>query len=326
MPQRRPNVLLITADDMNWNATGAFGADTPGYVPGVTPHIDRLAGEGLVLHRAHVTVAICQPSRQAMMTGRYPHNSRALGFDPIDPSVPTLQERLHDAGYLNSTRTPWLVRWPGVVGAGRTNTTDFVGGIDFAPTIAEVCGLDPLTDIDGRSFAGLLRDGAPHRDHLVTHINTIASGRSYPMRAVHTDRFGYIFSAWSDGRTEYRNESMHGLTWNAMTAASGGDSAVAARCEMFTRRVPEELYDFDADSDALRNLIDDPACAEAKGELRRLLRAEMQRSSDPCLAAFEAHASADDGRFGSGDPARGSVPPGAAGCGSPLGAAAVPKD
>jgi N-sulfoglucosamine sulfohydrolase len=192
--------------------------------------------------------------------------------------------------YLNSTRTPWLVRWPGVVGPGRAETERFVNGIDFAPTIAEVCGLEPLADIDGRSFAALLQDAdAPGRDHLVTHINTIASKRSYPMRAVHTARFGYIFNAWSDGQTEFRNESMAGLTWPAMRqAGDAGDRQVAARVQMFRHRVPEELYDYDADPHALSNLADDPTFASAKQRLRQLLLEELRRSGDPLTEPFTA--------------------------------------
>jgi N-sulfoglucosamine sulfohydrolase len=67
---RPPNILLITVDDMNWDTPGCFGGPA-----GVTPHIDRLAAEGLRFERAHVALAICQPSRQALMTGRYPHNA-----------------------------------------------------------------------------------------------------------------------------------------------------------------------------------------------------------------------------------------------------------
>jgi len=95
-PGKRPNILLITADDMNWNAPGCFGGRTA-----ITPNIDRLASEGMRFEHAHVTIAVCQPSRSALMTGRYPHRNGAEGFEPIDVTVPTLQEQLHEAGYLN---------------------------------------------------------------------------------------------------------------------------------------------------------------------------------------------------------------------------------
>ena len=48
-----PNILLITVDDMNWDAVGAFGCP----VPGTTPNIDRLASEGICFDQGHVTIA-----------------------------------------------------------------------------------------------------------------------------------------------------------------------------------------------------------------------------------------------------------------------------
>ena len=92
------NILLITADDLNYNSVGAYGCT----VPDITPNIDRLASEGVRFTEAYMNIAICQPSRQSMMTGRYPHRNGAMGFEPIDRSVPTLQEQLRSAGYLNA--------------------------------------------------------------------------------------------------------------------------------------------------------------------------------------------------------------------------------
>ncbi len=91
----RLNVLLITADDLNYDSLGFTGSK----VPAVSPNIDRLSGEGMRFEKAHVTVAVCQPSRSVMMTGRYPHRSGALGFQPITADVPTLSGVLHDAGW-----------------------------------------------------------------------------------------------------------------------------------------------------------------------------------------------------------------------------------
>jgi N-sulfoglucosamine sulfohydrolase len=94
----RPNVLLITADDMNWDSLGCFGNK----LKGVSPHLDKLAAEGVRFEHAYVTIAICQPCRASIMTARYPHGSGALGFDKINPSVPTLPEALREAGYYTA--------------------------------------------------------------------------------------------------------------------------------------------------------------------------------------------------------------------------------
>ena len=90
------NVLLLTADDLSRGSVGAFG----GRLEGATPNLDALAREGMRFWHAHVAVAICQPCRATIMTGRYPPRNGALGFDPIRAGVPTLPETLRAAGYL----------------------------------------------------------------------------------------------------------------------------------------------------------------------------------------------------------------------------------
>ena len=93
----RPNLLFITVDDMHWDSVGAFGCK----VEGITPNMDGLAAEGMTFQRAHVTIAVCQPTRAVWMTGRYPHRNGALGFDPISKKVPSLPEALKKGGYHN---------------------------------------------------------------------------------------------------------------------------------------------------------------------------------------------------------------------------------
>lgn len=93
----RPNILVVTADDLAYNSVGAFGCK----VPGITPNIDKLAEQGLRFTHAHANTAVCQPCRQSWMTGRFPHNNGAEGFEPIDRDVPTLPEQLRSQGYVN---------------------------------------------------------------------------------------------------------------------------------------------------------------------------------------------------------------------------------
>jgi hypothetical protein len=91
-----PTIVLITADDMNWDAVGAFGCPTAG----TTPNLDRLASEGVRFQHAHVTIAVCQPSRNTLMTGRYPHRCGGEGFFTLRlPGIPTLPDLLRQGGY-----------------------------------------------------------------------------------------------------------------------------------------------------------------------------------------------------------------------------------
>ena len=454
------NVLFITLDDMNRDSVGVFGSR----VADTTPNIDRLAYEGLRFEHGHVTVAICMPTRAVWMTGRYPHNSGALGFDHINPGVPTLPETLKQNGFMtgilgktehvipsrgqafdysrdrkqlmngrskdlygqftaeflakskeakkpfffmvnthdphrpfdtrkpaaqrkveppkqvtnkkgrkqltygdfpapsriyqldeivvpgflpdlpnireeiaqyyssvrraddvvgrvlaelkkagledntlvmlksdhgipvpfaktnvwrHSTLTPWIVRWPGVVKPDAHDTDHSVAGVDFAATILDALGLKPMNGMDGRSFLPVLKGGKQaDRDYVYTHINTIASKKSYPMRSLQGKRYALIWNGWSNGETNFRNESLSGLTWKAMVKAAENDDAIARRVKFYSKRVTWEFYNYAKDPDALTNLIDHPEMQARIVEYKNLLAAKMKEAGDPQLDAY----------------------------------------
>jgi N-sulfoglucosamine sulfohydrolase len=93
-----PNVLFFTADDMNFDSSGVFG----GPIEDLTPNIDSLASQGMRFAHAYSTVAVCQPVRQTMLCGLYPHRSGSMGFFPVHGEVRTLNQELQKAGYLIS--------------------------------------------------------------------------------------------------------------------------------------------------------------------------------------------------------------------------------
>ena len=66
-PAGRPNVVLILVDDLGWVDLGCYGSR---YYE--TPHIDRLAREGVRFVQGYAACAVCSPTRAAVMTGRYP--------------------------------------------------------------------------------------------------------------------------------------------------------------------------------------------------------------------------------------------------------------
>ena len=449
------NVLFITLDDMNRDSVGVYGSK----VQGTTPNIDKLAGEGLRFEHGHVSIAICMPTRAVWMTGRYPHNSGALGFTKIKPGVPTLPETLLENGFMtgilgktehvvpsrknafeyrrdrsemangrseelygkfaaeflaqvkrddkpfflmvnahdphrpfdnrkpadqrklteepsegtsddkknkrkrtdypapsriyqpneivipgflpdlpaireeiaqyyssvsraddvvgrvlvelekagfaqntlvmlksdhgipvpfaktnvwrHSTLTPWIVRWPGTVKAGTHETEHLVAGVDFAPTILEALGIAPMKGMDGRSFLPVLKGKKQNdREFAYTHINTIASGRSYTMRSLQGKRYGFIWNGWHDGKTLFKNESMIGLTWKAMAKAAENDPALAKRVKHYLYRTPFEFYDYGNDPDALNNLTGDEEHAKLENRYREELLKVMQKTKD----------------------------------------------
>jgi len=190
--------------------------------------------------------------------------------------------------YLNSTKTPWVIRWPGKVAPGTVDTTHFISGIDYMPTVLEVAGLSSVPNLDGKSFLPLLvGDEQAWRTSVFTEINTPFSGISLHMRAIQNEEFGYIYNPFF-GEEKVNVEGNDGPSWIAMVEAAKSDPELNRRVELFSNRVPEELYHYKTDPDALKNLIADPAYSDVVIEMRQELANEMARTDDFMLEKFES--------------------------------------
>jgi uncharacterized sulfatase len=111
----RPNIILVFIDDMGWGDFSCFGNEHAN-----TPHIDRLAKEGLRFDQFYVNSPICSPSRVAISTGQYPqkwkitsylsnsdHNKKRGMAQWLDPKAPMLARSLQKNGY--TTGPLWQV-------------------------------------------------------------------------------------------------------------------------------------------------------------------------------------------------------------------------
>ncbi|MEX0791485.1 MAG: arylsulfatase [Pirellulaceae bacterium] len=116
VPQR-PNVLIVLADDMGYGDVGAYNPDAK--IP--TPHIDRLAGEGMKFTDAHTSSGVCTPTRYSLLTGRYHWRTRLQsgvlgGFSPplIEEDRLTLGGLFQQAGYHTACVGKWHLgmSWP----------------------------------------------------------------------------------------------------------------------------------------------------------------------------------------------------------------------
>ncbi|MFP6677922.1 MAG: sulfatase, partial [Pirellulaceae bacterium] len=77
--------------------------------------------------------------------------------------------------WFHSTRTPMLVRWPGVVKAGTRNDVDFVSTVDFFPTFVDATDVKSPAGLDGRSFVALLKgESQENRQFVFSQIDSKA--------------------------------------------------------------------------------------------------------------------------------------------------------
>ena len=106
---KRPNIVFIMTDDHAYQAISAYGSEISKLAP--TPHIDRLAKEGIRFNKAFVENSICTPSRACLMTGLYSHqNGQRQLQEGIDTTLTFVSERFQKAGYQTALTGKWHMR------------------------------------------------------------------------------------------------------------------------------------------------------------------------------------------------------------------------
>lgn len=445
----KPNLLIITTDDMSCDSVGVYGCK----LKDSTPNMDKLAAQSLRFNYAHSVVGNCMPSRNVMWSGKYPHNNRIEGFQPItkeSKDYPVLGDLMHDAGYFtgirhkvshstpyspfpwdivigderhddaknpaswgkamttgieaakqaekpfclllniadphkpfyaegnkgqtipdknvpsrvftpeevpvpgflpddpiirkelshyyssvrraddgvgailaalkasgedentiiiflsdhgmalpfaktqlyhHSTRTPLMVRWPGVTKPGSVDDEHLISTVDLLPTILDMLQIASPGGFDGTSFAAVLKgEKQPERTMVFKEHNENSGGQNTPMRAVQTKDFVYIFSPWSNGKRVMSGATNGTSTCRQMRVLAKTNEQIAARIDLFDHRVPEEAYDVSYDPDALTNLIAKPEHAAQIATLEQAMEDWMVKTKDPLLEVFRHRA------------------------------------
>jgi arylsulfatase A-like enzyme len=100
--QDRPNIIFIMSDDHASHAISAYGSRV-----NQTPHLDRLAREGMLVRNMFVTNSICTPSRAVMLTGQYSHLNGVPVFNRFDSTRDNVAKRLQAAGYYTGMIGKW---------------------------------------------------------------------------------------------------------------------------------------------------------------------------------------------------------------------------
>ncbi|MBA2354324.1 MAG: arylsulfatase [Acidobacteria bacterium] len=116
---RRPNIILIHADDLGWGDVSAYGQRRFR-----TPVLDRMAAEGVRFTHYYSGSTVCAPSRASLMTGLHTGHTRIRGNGdvPLEDAEVTIGEVLTQAGYRTATIGKW-----GLGDAGTTGQPDRQG-------------------------------------------------------------------------------------------------------------------------------------------------------------------------------------------------------
>ena len=113
--QQNPNIVIIYADDLGYGDVQSYNPER-GKIS--TPHIDRLAAEGMSFTDAHSSSAVCTPSRYTLLTGRYHWRSRlqkgivgVFGKPLITPDRLTVADLAKQHGYQTACIGKWHLGW-----------------------------------------------------------------------------------------------------------------------------------------------------------------------------------------------------------------------
>ena len=136
-PLQSPNVVLIVADDLGYGELGSYGQEKI-----KTPHLDRLAAEGMRFTQFYSGSPVCAPSRAVLLTGQhtghtYVRDNYGLGgFSddeergqlPLKPGTETVATMLQDEGYTTGAFGKWGLGGPGSTGLPSKQGFDFFYG------------------------------------------------------------------------------------------------------------------------------------------------------------------------------------------------------
>lgn len=257
--------------------------DIPGFLPEL-PEVRQEVAEYLTsAHRADQTVG---EVLRALKEEGFENDTLVMFLSDNGMAFPFSKTNC----YLNSTATPWIVRWPGTIEPGSFDREHFIRGVDYMPTILDIAGIDHDEYFDGSSFKPvLLGEKTEGREDLFKVINSTAAQLKFPMRGYQNKKYGYIYNSWSSPDVFFHNDSKFGRTYPAMKEAAKTDEKMKQRVDFYDHRVKEELYDFQIDKNALNNLAYNDEYKDVLNMMRAKIRENMEKSRDPLIEDFDKY-------------------------------------
>jgi arylsulfatase A-like enzyme len=203
----RPNIVLVFIDDMGYGDLSCFGGRD-----GSSPHIDRLAAEGIRFTSFYVNSPICSPSRVAISTGQYPQRWRITSYldnrqanarrgmvQWLDPTAPMLARSLQQAGYATGHFGKWHMG-----GQRDVNDAPPISAYGFDASLTNFEGMGP------KLLPLVLKPGQPTPGKIWADAEILGEGYQWMLRSQITGGFvdaaiAFIDGAKADGKPFYVN-------------------------------------------------------------------------------------------------------------------------
>jgi len=179
---RAPNVVVIYADDLGYGDIGCYGATKV-----KTPHLDRLAREGLRFTDGHAAASTCTPSRYSLLTGEYAWRQKGTNILPgdasliIEPGRLTVPALMKQAGYTTGCVGKWhlglgngKVDWNGEIKPGPLEV-----GFDTCFILPATGDRVPCVYVKDHKIVGLDPNDPVRVDYL-NPVGNEPTGREHP--------------------------------------------------------------------------------------------------------------------------------------------------
>ncbi len=183
---KRPNILFILGDDLGWADLSSYGS------PHIrTPHLDRLARQGVRFTDAYAGSATCSPTRFSLYTGRFPGRTKGGLAEPIadrsvglEPTHPTLASLLRGAGYATALIGKWHCGYLPDYSPTRSGWDEFFGNFGGALEYYSKLGLGGEYDL----YEGKVREGDAEYKDLRYYTRVLTERASAYVRRDHGER------------------------------------------------------------------------------------------------------------------------------------------